>query len=101
MQTLLTIDSTKNGGYLTLSRITAGELATALDDDSPNEIASNMVLHFPDYSMIILRSRDAAGALTSGYTNNGVSFWHMGSGLTSSEKDIIDTAFANYLAASV
>ena len=101
MQTLLTIDSTKNGGYLTLSRIKAGELATALDDDSPNEIVSNMALHFPDYSMVILRSRDAAGALTSGYTNNGVSFWHMGAGLTHSEKDIIDTAFANYLAASV
>lgn len=101
MQTLYSIDSTKDGGYLVLSRITAGELATSLDDDSPNEIASNAALHFPDYSMVILRSRDAAGALSTGSTNNGVSMWHMGSGLNSAEKDVIYNAFIDYLGDSV
>jgi predicted secreted protein len=101
MQALLQIDSTKNGGYLVLSRVKSGEIATSLDDDSPSEIASNAAPHFPNQTMIILRSRDAAGALTAGYTQNGVGFWHMGGGLTHTEKDIIDAAYTNYLGASV
>jgi predicted secreted protein len=100
-QTLLTIDSVKNGGYLVVSRHIVGEVAVSLDDDSPSEWASNPDLHFPDHSFVILRSRDAAGALTTGYTQNGVSLWHMGSGLDSAEKDVIYNAFIDYLAASV